>query len=537
MNQINEQIRVVIVDDEYLERNLLKNCIDWASCNMQITGEAQNAAEALELIRRENPDVLFTDIQMPGTDGLGLSELVRKKNPQIHIVVLTGYDRFEYAQRSIKAGISDYLLKPIDCEEVQRTADKLRREIERSRKIEQEELELKSQLYNNLPYLRERFLNELMFGGAEGIREKMSFLGIHFDDTVFQVAVFEITAAAEPSEEEARFLLNLRLRKIMEKYFQLWQNVYFFSQTTDRIVILNNDSGMDLYEQCEILLKQIIENLPFSFCIGLGGIKKQADEICVSYREALEAAHYRIAFGDNAVILYDMIRFPVRKDSPGTRDYEEQLNFYIKTGLSKRIEDIIREICESIDLKEITAQETLRMTAMNISLSIFRSMADTGVEPDEIYRFEHETYRSIFHLQTLPETEKLLMDTAAKCLCLVDQRQSKQISGLIDTVKSYVRENYGDSSLSLSDLAEKLYFNSSYLSRTFRKKAGISFSEYLMEIRMAKAAELLRVGNLKAFEIAEAVGITDPNYFSTCFKKHTGVSVSQYRKSLNIRER
>ncbi len=535
-NKENDLIKVVIVDDEYLERNLLKKCIDWTSLNMKIVGEAQDATEALDLICRESPDILFTDIQMPGTDGIGLSEFAFKKFPEIHVVVITGFDKFEYAQRSIKAGISDFLLKPIDGEEVQRTAVKLKKRIENDRKSMQEEIELKKQLYDNLPYLRERFFNELMFGEVDGVREKMSFLGIYFENAVFQVAVFEIVPEAVPPDEESCFLLSIRVRKRINDFFQSWKNTFVFAHTTDRIVILNNDSRIDLYEQCEILLKQTAEKLPYPFCIGLGSMKKQIDEICISYREALEAVHYRVAFGNNTVILYDTIRFPGSAESSGSKGYDEQLDFYIKAGLSNKIQDTIQKICESIDLKKASALETLRMTAMNINLFIFRSMAEAGLEPDEIYRFELQTNSRVFQLRTLPETEEFLKEIVSKCLDLLDQRQNSQISSLIEVVKNYIRENYMNGNLSLSDLAEKLYFNPSYLSRTFKKKAGVSFTEYLMEVRMTKAVELLKNGKLKAFEIAAAVGIPEPNYFSTCFKKYTGVSVSQYRKPLNFKD-
>lgn len=192
-------------------------------------------------------------------------------------------------------------------------------------------------------------------------------------------------------------------------------------------------------------------------------------------------------------------------------------------------------MCESIEFKDAAALKTLRTTAINIVLLIFRAMAEVGVDPDELYRYEAQINSRIFQLETLPETESFLEETSKKCLVLIDRHQSIRINSLIEDVKNYVRENFADSGCSLADIADKLYFNQSYLSRTFKKKAGISFTEFLTEVRMEKTVELLREGKLKAFEIAEAVGIPDPNYFSTCFKKYTGVSVSQYRKSMNIR--
>lgn len=528
-----DKINVVIVDDEYLERNLLKNCLDWASLQIEIVGEAENASEALEVIQREKPDVLFTDIQMPGIDGIGLSELILKQYPEMKVVVITGFDKFDYAQRSIKAGVSDYLLKPIDSEDVRNTAVKIKKDIEVDRKNRQDEQELRKQLYDSLPYLRERFFNELMVGAEHNTYEKMSFLGIHFENAPFQVAVFEIISEQGQMNEESRFLLSMRLRREIESFFPF--NTFVSAHTADRIVVLNNDLRIDLYEKCECLLQEITKTHSCPLSVGLGSIKKSVEEISVSYQEALKAVNYRVVLGNNVVILYDNIFLSDKTEPPVNEKMEEQLDFYLRTGLDNKVRDTIRKMCESIEFKDTAALKTLRTTAINIVLLIFRAMAEVGVDPDELYRYEAQINNRIFQLETLPETESFLEETSKKCLVLIDRHQSIRINSLIEDVKNYVRENFADSGCSLADIADKLYFNQSYLSRTFKKKAGISFTEFLTEVRMEKTVELLREGKLKAFEIAEAVGIPDPNYFSTCFKKYTGVSVSQYRKSMNIR--
>lgn len=530
----DETVKVVIVDDEYLERDLLKNCIDWASLGMEIAGEAQDAGEALGLVERCSPDLIFTDIQMPGDDGIRLGEQVLRKHPGVRVVVLTGFDTFDYAQRSIKAGISDYLLKPIDSEEVLKTAAGLKEQIERERKVSAETLALRKQFRDSLPYLRERFFNELLAGADEGgaVRERMAPLGIRFRSDSFQAAAFEAVPEGGSPDEEARFLLSLRVSNSLKEYFSGSDGVFVFMNTTNRAVVLNSDESLDLYERCGALRKKLAKEIPCSVCVGLGSLKRGPDKIGASCREALEALRYRIAVGNDTVILYDSIRLP-GKEPP--RDWNElygQLDFYIKTGLAGKVEETVDQIFGNIDPRDARAVESIRTAAMNTALAFFRALTETGLDPEEVYRFEVRTSSRIFSLGTLPEVRELIREAARECIGSISRHQSSRVGSLIDGIREYVEKHYADSSLSLAELAGTFFFNPSYLSRMFKKKAGVSFTEYLTEVRMEKAVGLLRAKNGKAFEIAAAVGIPDPNYFSTCFKKYTGISVRDFRKTL-----
>lgn len=156
------KIKVLIVDDEYLVRNLLKNCINWDYLNMEIVAEAADANEAFDLLEMHLPDLVITDIYMPIIDGITFSEMALQKYPAIKIAILSGYDDFQYAQRSIRAGVSDYLLKPINDEEVLKTVTHLKTIIEQERRNNSENSKLRRRLYDNLPYLKERFFNELL---------------------------------------------------------------------------------------------------------------------------------------------------------------------------------------------------------------------------------------------------------------------------------------------------------------------------------------------------------------------------------------
>lgn len=145
-------VKIMIIDDEYLIRNLIKNCLDWNEIGMEIVGEASNATEGLNLIRRENPDIILTDINMPVTDGLDMSKSIVEKYPDIKIIVITGYNEFEYAKRSIKLGVSDFILKPIDEEELRASVLKVKKEIlaEHSMKRQYDNIKEKMIKFNNI---------------------------------------------------------------------------------------------------------------------------------------------------------------------------------------------------------------------------------------------------------------------------------------------------------------------------------------------------------------------------------------------------
>ncbi|AWK50186.1 DNA-binding response regulator [Clostridium beijerinckii] len=149
---MDDIIKVMIIDDEYLIRNLIKNCIDWNQIGMDIIAEASNAVEGLNLINKNKPDIILTDINMPITDGLDMSKSILEKYPDIKVIVITGYDEFEYAKRSIKIGVSDFLLKPIDEEELENSVLKLKKEIlaEHLKKEEYKNIKEKMVTFNNI---------------------------------------------------------------------------------------------------------------------------------------------------------------------------------------------------------------------------------------------------------------------------------------------------------------------------------------------------------------------------------------------------
>ncbi len=529
---MNEKIKIAIVDDEYLERNLLRNCIDWEKLGMEIVGEASNADEAMGLIDRCRPDIVFTDVNMPITDGLTFSKTVLMHAPDIKIVVVTCFDDFEYAQKSIKIGISDFIVKPIADDEVYKTALKLKEEIEKKLSDNQKYSELRRQLLDNLPYIKEKFYNELIKGEVdkETARKKIAFLGVALKDNAFQVAAIQCSGAEDIAlDEEARFLPTIQILKSANNYFK---GMIVLLDTMSRIVIINSDENADLYEYCEAFKKQTLTDANCAICIGLGAIKNELCGISASYKEALDALKYKFAVGNNSVILYSNIHFADRKETCSLDDFSSKLTFFVKSCLLKNAEEHVNRFFDSIDIVMDYSIKKIRIAAIEIVSICLNLLNKSGADMDYIYKTSVCTNRDIIMLDTLPEVKTYVNGVVKQTIELIGSMNKHKVSNLIVEVKKYVDENYANNKLSLTAVAKKFFLNPSYLSRTFKKEADVSFVEYITSVRMEKAMSLLKRSDIKVFEIADIVGISDPNYFSNCFKKYTGLCVSDFRKSV-----
>lgn len=523
---MSEKIKVLIVDDEYLERELLKNCIEWDKLDIEITGEASNADEALKLIEKTRPDIIFTDINMPVMDGLKFSKLVIEKYPEIKIVVVTGFDDFENAQKSIKMGISDFIVKPISDEEVYKSVLKLKEQIEKRRSDNEEYSALRQQFLNNLPYIREKFYNELILGEFDEKKEyeHMLFLGIALRGKSFQVAAIE--RGEETSEnEETRFLRTIQ---VLNKAKEFFSGMIVFLDTMSRIILINSDENTDLYEKCEEFLDK---NSGADICIGVGTIKGKLSQISASYREALEALNYKVAVGRNSVILHSNIRVRDKKSNEDIASLADELTFSIKSRLADKAIAAAEAILDSIDIKSEGAVKAIRIATGNIAALCLKSLLESGKDIDFIYKENVRVNSEVMKIGTMPEAKAYVKAMIEKTIDISNSVNQHKISDLVHDVKKYIDENYRDHNLSLTAVAAKMYLNPSYLSRTFKKEAGISFVEYLTSVRMEKAMELLRKDEFRAFEVAEMVGIPDANYFCSCFKKYYGVNVSDFKRA------
>ncbi|HHW21368.1 MAG TPA: response regulator [Clostridiaceae bacterium] len=531
----HDLLKVLIVDDEYLVRNLLKNCINWREIGYDVVGEASNAHEALDLVEQLHPDVIFTDIYMPFMDGLEFGKIVFERYPTIKIIVLTGYEEFEYAKKSVKIGIADFLLKPINDDEIRKVALNIKAKIESERNQREEYARMKNQLEENLPYLKEKMLNSIIHNTYDtgSINQQLDYFHIKLNPDHVQIAVIEpsIPDNEDNSGEEERLVLNMQCLELVSRYFRDDQYVNVFIDNNQNIVAYNSEKDLEFADCLEPLRNLIINKLKCNICIGIGNIYNHMSRAKASYKEACDALKYKIIAGKNQIISYSDINF----HRPGTHtiqnDNMDSLAFYIKAGIRKKAQEFIEAaFSESLHNGANIGIETIRVLASGILSVILNVITELEIPLSDIFP-NSQPFEQIFRIDTLPEMKEYLLKLSENAVNIITNIQNKKVNQAIEDIKNYMHENMSDPDMSLSHTAKKFFMNGSYLSRIFKQETGYTFVEYLTKIRMEKAIKLLKETDMKAYQVAESVGISNPHYFSICFKKWTGVSVNDFKKT------
>jgi len=529
-------LKVMIVDDEYLVRNLLRNCIKWNEIGMIIKGEAGSSLEALDLIEVIKPDILFVDINMPVISGLELSKTVTERYPNIKIIVLTGYEKFEYAKSCVKIGIEDFLTKPIISSEIMQSMLKVKEKIEVERDNKDELENLRVQLLENMPYARERFLNELIEKGNDADKSinKLKYFGIKFKYNNYQIAIVEIEIKSDDLQydEESSQLIKLKYFNYIENLSKGNQFINVFFDTTQRIVILISNTDINLMEYCDKI--KLVLNNKFNCLVtfGIGNIHEDIRNIYLSFKEAIQALKYKIYVGKNQVISYGEINVSENKNANSCFQNLDDLHFYIKAGMRDEALAFIDLQFEGIKLKQNFNIDSVRVIAINTLFCIINVLNEMEISQTEIFVKDKNPFEKIFNIDIFETTITFLKDILNKSIFIINKKRNEKEFNLIKSVQKYLNENMKDYELSLQKVGDVFFINKSYLSRLFKQKTGVNYVEYLTNIRIQKAIELLKNSNMKICQIAEQVGIIDPHYLGICFKKIIGISMSEYKKKV-----
>ncbi|WP_375103569.1 response regulator [Paenibacillus sp. RS8] len=522
-----EKLKVLIVDDEYLIRNLLRMRIDWEKQGLTIIGEASNALEALDMVDEQRPDIIFTDIYMPSINGIEFSREVLAKYPDIKIVIVTGHDEFEYAHQSIKMGISDFILKPIRSSDLLNVIDKLKNKIYEERTRDKELERLKEDLERNFPYLREKYLYQWLKGdlSKEEIHEKADYfkLPVFLSKEAFQIAILEITSASVKQSEEQLILLGMECRYKVESFFQNDNQVIILTDTRNQIVVISFNQATNLVSDCESLITNLCESYKCYVNIGIGRKRIHIEEAHLGYQEACRAVQYKVFVGNNQVVCFEDIVGNREAHYQSNPDRLQQLQFYISVGSG---EQAIQSLTQIFDVA-FSSIAQFRLAAMDVINECQRAAIEQQVEDEEVSN--KETWVSILTADNLPELMNLLESYVLHVSRIIYSKNQTKEGDLISQVKEYLEKNLDDPKLGLASTAGTFFVSPGHLGRLMKKETGQTFVEYLTNIRMKKAESLLKNTDLKGYEVGEQVGIKDAHYFSILFKRFTGMSMNQYR--------
>ncbi len=522
-------LKLLIVDDERLVRQLIQMCVDWEEIGFTVVGTAATAEEGLEKVEELHPDVLFTDVRMPGQTGLDLARTVVERYPSIKVVVISGYDEFAYVNEGLKIGIFDYLLKPISEEALQQTGCKVRDAILEERRHNEEFQRYKREFEQNYKAIREKNISRLVYSqNVELVAENLKVFGIELQEACFQAAVLEYSFGEEFGSEE-ELITSFQAREILEAFFRQYSHIYFFERSYPYIVMLNNEMQSGFEALCRELCKVLADQGLF-VRIGIGGFYRDLRQLSVSYREAKTALTYGFTKKSGECISISELPEKETDDSWLKKNQIQNYAYYIGQGMIPEAKNQIREIYSSLRGQVLSRDQAIFQTA-NLVIETYAAAGELHISAEELEQGRMSTLARVLQIHDLEEMEQCVLELLDRLMLAFRRKNEEHNSGVVETVEDYIQENYFYPDISLAQMAQMVYVNPNYLSRAFKKKTGKTFREYLQDLRMEKAMVLLRNTALKAYEVAEKVGIRDPNYFSVCFKKKFGYSVQDLDRS------
>lgn len=520
--------KVLLVDDEENVRQAIAQKLNWNELGFDVVGEASNGIEALELAEKLEPDVIMTDIKMPFMDGLTFCKQVRAILPTVHLAVFSGFGEFDYAREAMNQQVSEYILKPINAEELARTfmriRDSLDQEISARRNVER----LRSHYNESLPLLRQQLLRSLVEGqtSVPVATAKLAEYGVDLRAKSYCVAIFSFDTN---QNDEQTSLLSLSLGQLIEESLSQIVSFQMLSYPDSfALLFLLNSPQRDVQQHLDTFFPLSKKLLGIQISIGLSRAYESPNEIPLCYREAKNALEYQLIAEPNHCIYIGDIE-PGETEMDGfDDDITENILRQIKIGDETSLKEAVLALIDTLTMKHMSMQNC-QIVLLSLFTELLKLIRSYQLDVDEARQNELLAESAAMRVSHREEFSVWLYDYCANLQNIVRRERRNSALVLVDRSKNLIASQYADCDLSLDSLSAQLNMSPAYVSSLFKKETGQGFVSYLTQLRMEHAITLLHQTDDKTYQIAEKIGYADPNYFSYVFKRHFGVSPSKYR--------
>ncbi|GGH12191.1 response regulator [Paenibacillus segetis] len=527
--------KVLLVDDEILIRETIRDCIHWEKEGFLYCGDASDGEVALPMIEQMKPDILITDIKMPFMNGLELCTIVRRAMPEIKIIILSGHGEFEYARAALSMDIEEYCLKPISSSDLIGLLHRVSEKIDRERS-EKEHIEQLKQSENERKSLTfDKLLNDLCSGfltTTEAIHAA-SILSIPLIARYYAVAVIDIRCSEDlsPFDPQVSDTIAEESLILQQTFTTNHADVLEFKPSrTKSVWIIKGDSQEALEGYLESL-HVIQENSykqsrNFTISVGIGSIQDRIQGIHISFLDAEEDMYWQRLSRQNSQNLWEANRSSMNQNIFLDRNV---IIGFLKVGSPSQTQSFIRNFAAGLEQIDWNSSLTGYYILNDITLGVFRTAEELYRSPEGTEAILHDFQKSIESIRTWEEVCTYLIKLVEQ-FWLWRSKSSDRYADLLIKVKEYIQANYNKNYISLQDAAEYVNVSPSHLSKIFSQETGQTFIDYLTQKRIRRAMELLQSTQARTYEVAFQVGYNDAHYFSNLFKRITGMTTTEFRK-------
>lgn len=506
-------LKVMIIDDEPYVREGLKYIIEWEKNGFEICGDAKDGNEAYSKIQSIKPDIALIDIQMPGKLGIDVIKEIKEQGINTKFVVISGYSDFEYAKRSIKYGVEEYLLKPIDEEELLEIILKIKKDI----KNENQKSEMDENTKNRLrQYILTQYMLKKEVADYPEIKEKL-------ENSKIQVALIS-NSFNKYNFENINKIEEIILENIEEKEKV---DVIKFGE---KIVLVIRDININYSHKLLNNIKKSLDNkIGGNNFISLGDEVSKLEEIHLSYKSAIDLTNDKFLFNKTDIISNLKIRNENINLNINEKEILEKIFTYTEISQKEKIKENLDDLEKIIRGKRYREDET--------KILITRALLEFKDKMNKDYKIKEEEtgiddilIDEIYKKETLNDIKVLLLE---KLLDISNNISIASNNSSIKRIVKYVEKNYYKD-LKLEILADIFNYNSAYLGKIFKSYTGESFNTYLDKVRIEEAKKLLIEENLKVYEVCDNIGYKNIDYFHSKFKKYVGISPLNYKKQKEV---
>ena len=533
--------KILLVDDEILVRDAIRENIDWGKLDCELIGDCENGKQAVEFVKTHEVDIVLTDILMPYMDGMELSHFLHDNYPDVLIVIFSGFGEFEYAKKAIQYNVSEYMLKPVTAMELTKVIENMKEKLD-SRKKEQRKMESLTQVsqdyHKNANVIRSKALDCLVKCTREVqvSLDELERMGITFQAASYRVAVFDIDTYSEMyqmdmDKQQESALMAFVLFNVGDEIVVQEKAGVVYQEGNNRVCIIfagnrTKEFSESIHRICHEIQKKVKEVIGLETSIGIGSWVRSPHELIYSYRLAAKAIDYRYLLGGN--LLFDMEEKKTDNSIFLINDLEI-LTESIKSGDRRLMEKTLGQI--ETEIKSALVEKSYACIYLQ---QVIRAIGNTcqslSEEPEKIIAQREALLKAVTEQRMFSQAAALVEKYAQEVFDALQELNSSsgQRQGML--AMDYIQKNYMDPCLSLNSICSYLNISTSYFSTIFKEMTGETFIEVLTRVRMEKAKELLENTTMKNYEIAEKVGFSDPHYFGISFKKITGKTPTEYAR-------
>jgi two-component system response regulator YesN len=512
--------KVFLVEDEIVTREGIRDKVNWQGNGFVLCGEAADGEMALPLIQAAHPQVLITDIKMPFMDGLQLSKIIRERMPGVKIVILSGHDEFEYAQDAIQIGVTEYLLKPVTVNDLHRVLQKLAVQLEQEQKEHNARLKLQEQVAESQALLREKLLFKLVVGAISSVEamEQSQALGLDLVARCYLVILIKVELGDRSDQfdyDEYKHIL-----KVISGLVENDPDLFLLQKDWEELLLVIKGNAPEfLLEQRDRLeqsLREMTQKTRYQIKLGVGQIKHRLTELRQSFVEALMSMQG--ASDGLAPFQADLLQMD-----------KTAVESYLRSGSKNEFIPFIKAYLRPLGDRILLSALLKHYILVDIVLAAARLVSELGGDVETILPQLSTIEQISADITSIEQLQGQAWGILSRALTFRDSQNKNPYVGIIQQAKDYLTEHYRDAALSLGDVAGQVNLSPSHFSVIFSQEIGQNFKEYLTELRIQKAKELLRASHLKTAEIAYQVGYNDPHYFSVVFHKVTGLTPTEFR--------